>query len=76
MENNEKPKVLKGYHTREEIKGYYGVEFYDEDGRNKNHWLSDCQIKYFLNRKDAIAYIKEVRSWNAIHFTQTLIKRY
>lgn len=69
-------KVLCGYRRRENLRGYYGVEFYDDDGRCKNHWLADCQIKYFLSREDAVKYIEEVRSWNAISFTQTLIRRY
>ena len=68
-------KVLYGYHSTNEIIGYYAVEFYDDDGRCKNHWLADCQIKYFLSREDAVNYIEEVRNWNAISFTQTLIKK-
>ena len=68
--------ILFGYQREENLKGYYGVEFYDDDGRCKNHWLADCQTKYFKNREDAVAYIEEVRSWNAISFTQTLIRKH
>lgn len=66
-------KILYGYQNEKEIKGYYGVKFFDEDGRDLNHWLGQSQIRYFLNRKDAVKYIKEVKSWNAIGFTQALV---
>ena len=66
-------KVLYGLRFGNEIKGYYKVEFYDDDGNCLNHWLSFNQVQYFLDRKDAVKYIKEVKSWHAITFTQTLI---
>ena len=47
--------ILKGYHFDKDLKGYYKVEFYDDDGRCLNHWLSEHQIAYFKNRDDAVA---------------------
>ena len=55
------------------VVGYYGVHFYDDDGNCKNHWLAECQTKFFRERPDAVAYIEEVKSWNAISFTQTVV---
>lgn len=61
--------------SHDAIQDYYYVEFYDDNGRCKNHWLSYEQTYYFKNREDAIKFIKEVESWNAISFTQTLIRK-
>ena len=66
-------KIIYGYHSKNEVKGYYTVEFYDADGNNKNHWLSGNQIQYFLNREDAVKYIESVKGWNVFRFEQTLI---
>ena len=66
--------ILKGYHFDKDLKGYYKVEFYDDDGRCLNHWLSEHQIAYFKNSDDAVEYIEKVRDWNVFRFTQTLIK--
>lgn len=68
-------KIIYGYHSQNQLKGYYKVEFFDDEGRDKTHWLSGDQIQYFLNRDDAVKYIDEVRSWHAIGFTQTLITK-
>ena len=69
-------RIIYGYQSnRELIKGYYTVDFYDDDGVCKSHWLSGSQVQYFRDRKDAVKYIKEVKKWNAIRFTQTLIRK-
>ena len=57
------------------IEGYYTVEFYDDDGNCKNHWLSESQTYYFYYREEAEKHIETIKSWNAISFTQTLIKK-
>ena len=67
--------IVYGYKVPSDMVGYYKVEFFDDDGRCKNHWLSGNQVQYFKNREDAVKYIDEVRSWNAISFTQTLIRK-
>lgn len=64
-------KVLYGFKLLSEKKGYYEVLFYDDNGRNLNHWLSGNQI--FRNREDAKNYIEKVKEWNVFRFTQTLI---
>lgn len=61
--------------SHEAILDYYFVEFYDDNGNCKNHWLNRNQTYYFKNREEAIKHIETVRSWNAISFTQTLIKK-
>jgi len=68
--------IIYGYQFNKEIlKGYYKVEFFDDDGRCKNHWLSNNQIQYFKNRNDCVKYIKQVKEWNVFKFTQVLITK-
>lgn len=67
--------IVYGYKVPSDMVGYYKVEFFDDDGRCLNHWLSGNQIQYFKNREDAVKYIDEVRSWNVFRFTQTLISK-
>jgi len=67
--------IIYGYKFKDELKGYYEVLFYDDEGNIKNHWLSGNQIQYFLNRDDAVEYIEQVRNWNVFRFTQTLIRK-
>lgn len=72
----EKEKVVYGYQfNKTNVFGYYEVLFYDDDGKNKNHWLSGNQVQYFLDRNDALKYVDEVRQWNAIKFSQYLIRK-
>lgn len=72
-----KASLVSGYwlnsEDKELVKGWWTVKFFDDEGKELNHWLSGHQIQFFKNREDTAEYIKEVKSWNAIGFTQTLI---